>query len=443
MGVQDQDIVRRWRDVCLGSSKPLLNPRRSNVAPARDIIYSYGSHFEMARIIRDKKREPVLWLINGDTYSVTTSRHQGEVRAALRGSSVPQVTIPHRALGAAGIDLASVKLVQDMGDRFERWTETRNEFPEGAVWREDDVTDSWEEGHYADQFGPAPQGAGDIGPDGKWDSNLKRDPYSAVWRSTIRVIDKPREHHMENHLYTSRRFLDQWTVNEDGTYSIERSRHWLGASLITAEVPYTVMQKCRSCKGTGEGTDLIPTWVTSHYEGEEWIPGYTGTEIGCAGCRGAKLLTVSKRRRAYFLSAFDENETRPSYFFCELPPKARPKTVDEALEALKPESVKLAESMARTVLRQGDVFAIPMPGVTLKSLRMDGATVSKSAFILGVNHRGTDVATVPVKRGVVQTYVRGTIRHDPGQFRRPDHKRLILGDRKTWHLVVKNTVPTS
>ena len=48
-----------------------------------------------------------------------------------------------------------------------------------------------------------------------------------------------------------------------------------------------------------------------------------------------------------FLSGFDHNERRPSYFLCELPPGCTAGTLAEAYEALKPDGVRLAEQMGR------------------------------------------------------------------------------------------------
>ena len=52
--------------------------------PVSDTIYSYGMHFPMAdRIIL--KDQTVVFLVNPDSYSVTTSGHQGAVRSAIQG----------------------------------------------------------------------------------------------------------------------------------------------------------------------------------------------------------------------------------------------------------------------------------------------------------------------------------------------------------------------
>ncbi len=52
-------------------------------------IYSYGSHFPMARLLLDPKtKKPRAVLVTTRTYSNTTSKHQGDVRSAV--SHLPQ-----------------------------------------------------------------------------------------------------------------------------------------------------------------------------------------------------------------------------------------------------------------------------------------------------------------------------------------------------------------
>ncbi len=53
-----------------------------NVFYDRDVLYSYGHHFPMVRKIRNKKGELVAYLINSNSYSVTTSKHQGYAMSA-------------------------------------------------------------------------------------------------------------------------------------------------------------------------------------------------------------------------------------------------------------------------------------------------------------------------------------------------------------------------
>ena len=226
-----------------------------------------------------------------------------------------------------------------------------------------------------------------------------------------------------------------------------------------------------------------------------------------------------KRNRVRFLSSFDRQETVPLYFLCQLP-RCTAKTVDEAIEALKPETVLLAEQMGRTCSRQGDIFGVPMPGLSLRDLKRAGGEYAKRSNVMkplrlrdyygriydrltreydsvnlwpnhrwhwqpitppmpyrrqnaawnhrrakwapifdglianaqaeagkpsdisliGTAHTATEVVTMPDGT----QYARGMFYHDPelmGESRQRDHIRQPLGDRKTWHLVARNTVP--
>ncbi len=71
-----------------------------------------------------------------------------------------------------------------------------------------------------------------------------------------------------------------------------------------------------------------------------------------------------------FISSFDRAERVPLYFLSQLPHPVG--TVDEAIDALAPESVKTARELGREVVRQGDLFAIPMD-VTTRQLRKQSA----------------------------------------------------------------------
>lgn len=174
---------------------------------------------------------------------------------------------------------------------------------------------------------------------------------------------------------------------DDGRWEYETREHRLGASVFSATYR------------TG--------WTPGRYEGE-WVT-------------------------AHFLSAFDTQERNPLYFLAQLPGKA--KTVAAALESLKPRTVKAAEVAGLPVVRQGDVFAVPA-GKTTRELVRGKAVIQKRVPVLGVGHTVSEAVIVGSK-----TYGRGVLRHEPGQWREPEHKRVKLGDGRTWHLIVKNTVP--
>lgn len=146
----------------------------------------------------------------------------------------------------------------------------------------------------------------------------------------------------------------------------------------------------------------------------------------------ALFSAVAGGRRHKFLSDFDTLESRPLYFLAELP-RTSAVTIEQALDALAPRAVHAALAQGRRVLRQGDIFAIPV-GLDTRSLTRRAVRREKGASLLGTDHYASEVVTC--RGGVV--YARGTMRHAP-ERRNPDHARRTLG--KSWHLIVRNTVP--
>lgn len=516
------EIADRWARRAAGytSQGPL---KGANLHDEGDSIFSYGSHFEVARILRDTKREPVAFLLNGDRYSVTTAKHQNAVLTAVNRIDLPRVTIPHEALSAAGIELASVEIVHVQQDWDTVRTERRETMPttawrheyehEPSVWRNsltgETAPNGWQYGN--DRGRPAQETCERCAEAPRYGSTdwetyqqaiRDRDAHQRLRHGIWEDVRGHRRNTGRKRVFTSTH--TEWELVARGDvvtdFAFERDvhRHWLGASLIRAAVPYAINQKCGRCAGTGQTPDhptIMSMWdqpgigpltesdMFRHEEGMRWnrqrhaqgfiddepLPAWgqmitpTRAHTDCRACSGRGTVRATRNRRAYFLSGFDLNESRPSYFFCELPRGARPTTVEEAYEALKPDAVKLAESMGREVKRQGDIFAIPMPGLTLAQLRADGGTARRRvapieevtvwgrrtsrtvrrrvtehlAHILDTNHEATEVVDMP--NG--QTYARGALVHEPGANRRPDHVRLSLG--RDWHLVVKNTVPTT
>lgn len=481
-----EDVARRWVQRILSPGRDAL--RSNNLHDVGDSINSYGSHFEVGRVLRDQSGEPIGWLLNGDRWpGVVTTRHQNEVLTAVNSASnLPRVTIPHQALDAASIDIRTIEII-DVQDDW--WTE--------RVITKTDAVATWDyQMDYSEPYGWRNSLTGEFRERVNWESTPKEvcehdqpgliGPWAPGWNWERQMVEAElkrvhmRLHHGEwedvrpHHRNTGRKtpmatkHIPWEMVHDDDAplgYVFERTvrRHWLGGSLIKAQVPYTVRVKHPACGGTGVSAEK---WYTHVWRGEgvgpltesamreaedraEYLMERNGgmpqllrweieayqEHTECRGCGGSGRASAQRRRTAYFLSGFDENETRPSYFFCELPPKVAPATVDEALEALKPQSVKLAEQAGRDVKRQGDIFAIPMPGLTLRELKAQGGRVEKRGNLLETNHAATEV--VYVGR---QTYARGTISHVP-EFRRPDHKRLTIGHE--WHLIQKNTVPVS
>lgn len=310
-------IVARFAEEAGKPDARLLRGLSRNVfvSPYSDrVLCSWTTTFPLAQIMPGDRGDRSWWLLNGDTYSLSTTNHQGLVREACAKTRLPMLIVPFSSLSAAGIDRETIEPVDIRDDQ----------------WRE--IT------HYADSADHVPQ-------------------------------------------------AHQWNAHEleDGQWAWTTQRHQLGASVFRAS--YTA------------------------WDGED---------------------RRSVTRTAYFLSAFDDQEPVPLYFLCQLPDGTAPATVADALEALKPPEVTGAEASGLTVTRQGDIFAIPL---NLPTQQIPGET-RKGAYLLGTSHTATEVRG----SGAGATYARGILRHRP-PYRRPDHIRRAMGDRKTWHLIVRNTVP--
>lgn len=453
------DVALRWMWNCLGKRPDNRAARNHNMFAEGDTLYSYGHHFALAQCVRDKAREPVVFLVNGDTYSNTTAKHQSATRSAVALSSVPSLIIPFSVLDAAGIDHDSVRLLDASSDTWEETHHTSEVEPAGSRWRIHDVGMRLDEFDHHWEARIAKRTKDNLD---EWRRDVHRllwpelDTYSSaytrhrVFTNTSRQPKvetrhtMPREHSrwypalaQERRLYTSGTSRTEITVHvePDGSklYAWTTRRHWLGESLIEAEVPYTVTLTCKACGGTGARPGVR--------EDE-----YDSRSMACDQCmrfswndrwRGSGRNTLMRRRKAKFLSGFDRGETRPSYFFTELP-KTDAVTIEEAIEALKPDTVRMAEQMGREVSRQGDIFAVPLEHLDKRAVRQLGVReFVKRGNLLGTNHEATEVAYLKDGR----TLARGTLTHAP-DFRPPDHRRVTLAKGK-WHLIVKNTVPLS
>jgi hypothetical protein len=281
-------------------------------------LLSWGTHFVLARIMPGDAGPRSWWLLNGDTYSVSTTRHQGIVRDACQRTGLPMLIVPFSCLRQASIDPESITPVDIQPEQFD----------------------------------------------------------------TIEHHARTREGVPDMHRRDARQLAD-------GRWTWTSYRHRLGASVFRAD--YTVTDR------TADGVRRVT-------------------------------------RTACFLSAFDEQEPRPLYFLCELPQGAEPASVEDAVHALKPPEVTAAETAGVTCTRQGDVFAIPTTVTTRQLPRKR----QRGACVLHLSHAATQSCVT--EDGT--TYARGILRHAPAQFwRTPEHKRQPMGDRRTWHKIVKNTVP--
>lgn len=436
------DVANRWIDVALGKTdKRELSNRR--MISAGDSIYSYGTHFEIARVLRDRKARPTHILVNGDTFSNTTTGHQSVVRSVIRDCGLPSVIIPFTALNAAGIRRNDVEIVSVNADRHEVRHHETDTMPEGAVWLTEDVSDYVE---LTPEQLQAKVDAKNARALADWEASRDRaermpDVFGGWLRDhptpcLPKTVDDLDYYERRRYAVTGTRtdLHRNWrptsevitvTTLDDGTtrYSWDTYRHWLGESVIKAKVSWSGRTRCKPCKGSGENPDKPESAV------RRWDEGFV-----CPTCRGTGGKAWIKHRTSYFLSGFDHEESTPLYFLCELAKGSKPTTVAEAYDTLKPEAVRLAEQIERPVIRQGDVYAIALNAVDKRSLRRQGATFVKRGTLLNTSHEATEVAYLPDGT----TLARGTLYHNP-DFRRPDHRRRKLSPG--WNVVIKNTVP--
>lgn len=453
------DILTRWADVILAKTdRRLFSRSASNVFAIDDVAYSYGTHFELAELIRDHRGRPSFFLLNGDLYSVSTSRHQRTVRNVVERTGLPYVIIPYSVLSSAGIDRGTLRIIDVLPEGNTRTTHHSETLPAGASWvrrptmahvdRSPEELDAAVSTH-RDRFR---READDyvrritralMSTETYWDiermetygarararaESFSTDDLSSYERREYREIGTHLEAKWDRKRADGETFRHAISVerNEHGEaigFTWETYRHWLGESVVRGKVARHRWVTCDHATVSD---------IATHEE--RCAAGTCWERRSRNGRPMERGRTERTTRTATFLSGFDIHETRPLYFFCELPRSARPTTVAEAYETLKPDAVKLAETAGRSVERQGDIFAIPLT-ITKRELSAMGARFEKMGQLLSTNHVATEVAYV----GNV-TYARGVLWHRPA-FRAPDHGRVAMGDRKAWHAIVKNTVP--
>lgn len=446
------DIITRWLDRELGkTTRPNYSRTSSNVWGDDGVLYSYGTHFPLIETLRDKRGNAVGFLLNADNHSVSTRRHQSIAENAVLRTGLPFAAIPFEALRAAGIERNTVQIV----DSRPAGHETIPHHVDVRVG--DDLPVGWSiRWHEGVSYGYDRE-TGKPTHKPRWFAEMKRstdDDYGP--RVDVDACDETRVAMFLNAVGCDTRTIDVPPIKlRWNTY-----RHWLGASLIRARVRDHRWIKCRGdkCDNRWEGATAADDCLC-------------GRRITTRA--GQQIEERGENRRVYrwamFLSDFDQQEPRALYFFCELPKVPRgtePQTIEQALRDLRPDVVKMADAMGKTVTRQGDIFAVPMPSVDKRTLRKMGATfgtrdgkveevmvdaptvdggvvqvpryrqVVPRAQLLGTNHVASQSATLPDGT----TFARGTLWHRPSG-RDADHVRRKMGDGKTWHLIVKNTVP--
>jgi len=151
---------------------------------------------------------------------------------------------------------------------------------------------------------------------------------------------------------------------------------------------------------------------------------------------GDSVLRLGER---YWVSAVDPTGAgRGLYFFTQLVMRQRPRSVEHALEALKPMAVRQAEQAGAAVCRQGEWFAIPQKIATPRLMRdvRRGIAVFRRYHVLGRDGHHRLTQAVIYKHGSKKgwVYARGTMRHTRGEHRMlrlPGWSRIMHGIQRS------------
>ncbi|MFL5861154.1 MAG: hypothetical protein ACJ780_10275 [Solirubrobacteraceae bacterium] len=453
------DVLRYWAER-IGQ----VNPQRENfdyssMLCSGDSLYHYGRHFELARIMRDKRGRTRLVLLNGDRwggggFGPSTSSRQGDTRRAVAQTNAPSMVVPFSALQAAQIDFDTVRPIHVRDDRFtieehssrkrpanltsmasgEMRTEKYLGYNEAREWGECErevpvyVPDPNRTISFVAQHGWS---EGARLRDGVWHWEVKRHWLGdAIFRA--RTTERRTRRATADELAQHAAHL-KWTAEAERLRLEERQlRHegWAVDERYGFKGDYRRMTRCMfAAQGFHDAAEQTNR-ASNEHERER---------VYSNGVRNGRM-PIIVTRWATFLSSFDYQERSPLYFLCELPHGVKPNTVDEAVQALKPPEVVAAEARGLKVIRQGDLFAIPTKLTKRQLQRLRGREdFTKRLRVLGTNHSVTE--GVVCKGGAVLG--RGIMRHEPDGWRAPDHARQKLGDGKVWYLLVRNTVPQS
>lgn len=471
------DVLEYWIERVALVAPGRESFEKGSMICASDSIYHYGRHFELARILRDKRGRARLVLLNGDSYGgsggfgPSTSSRQGDVRRAVQHTNVPGMVVPFSALEGAGIDFNTIMPIQVRDGRITIEQHSSRERPAKLAQMPSGETKT------ETYMGWGYKQAG-----GEWTDRPCHFNDKHEWGERTRevpiYVDDPNR---TTSFRSGHGFCENGAqLDEDGIWRWSVRRHWLGDSIFRAR-----STERRTRKATREELGMNEwhrAWqaTTNRLDNAEsnarrrsWALAKAGREASERGDyrrmtralfaasgvadeadrRGELLIRhrsirlptnrvqgarvpITVTRWATFLSSFDYQESIALYFLCELPYGAKPNTVDEAVEALKPPEVVAALARGLNVVRQGDLFAIPTKLTKRQIRRLRGRQdFTKRLRVLGTNHSVTE--GIVLKGGAVLG--RGIMRHEPEGWRPPDHAQQKLGD--AWHLLVRNTVP--
>lgn len=338
-------------------------------------IYSYGTHFTMAIAYDDKK----LFLINGDTYSHTTSRHQSEVRGAIQNhgpSDWKSIILPFSALNAAGINFDSIEPIEVYFDREVAICKTCGWQPTGYYKYGDllEHKDSNEdhETYYSHRLGEALFSA-EVSRMLESNNNTWRRGFTG-WRNPKQILKK--------RVYFLSGFDD--TANHRGGYFISA----LPKKVSTVDEAYEALKPKEVVEAESKGIKVLR-------QGDIFaIP----TEYTTAELRQFKHTYTKAKREEY-----------PSHKRIFLDWRNREKYAEEYADQIAEHSWYIEK----------EYWRVERPGV------------------LGTDHTVGEMLILTGKKP--ETYARGSIRHNHNDNPPSPEHRVVYLAKGIWYRMVRNT----
>lgn len=409
-------MVRRWIDNPKNLKTELA---RCNVFSHGDTIYSYGTHFAMGHLRRDAEGKPTLAILNGDTFSVSTTRHQSEVRAGVQRAEIPYLIVPFSSLDAARIDHKSIEIIATKADGYE-YNFQASDTPPASM-------------------GPI-DGHGSFG--GRY---IYKDDELTEYVGKVG---------------------GQLVALHDGQYQWYSVRHWLGDSVFKADVRASRWDDFTS----------RTTYFISSFDRQESRPLYFLSELPREVSSFEDALQALKPEAVVTAEEMGREVTRQGDMFA-VPTAITTRKIKQMGGTLTKRQGPVREWIendsnwesprdygfipaAEVVDFAGDwsywveqgergdwwakmprYSAMPMTAISKPKHRVE-TSKSTGISLYGTAHTATEVAVLP--DGTM--LARGSMYHQPWivgeRWRDADHARRKIGDGKAWHLIVRNTVPT-
>lgn len=404
------DTADRFAEEAFSAEPKFLradNPRnRHNVyvrtaeGPGRwPTLFSYGSHFPTAHAAVDPTGREY-WLLNGDTYSSSTSKHQSDIRNAINRverrrqdkglTGRPIIIVPFSVLQTANINKQSIFVLGSEEERHvsrQLTVATRDDVPEVHHWTATEL------------------------PDGRWaytihDHFLGASVFSAEWSARTRDPETG----ASSWTTETSRFVSAFDPQEtQRSYFLAQLPQWSKAETHEQALedlkPDVVHKAERDGLTVARQGDVfaVPTELsTAFLKGQ---PGVRYARYG-ATLPGVALTLHGESASDVSFRAWADYQKRP----------------------LGPADVARLGALLN--------FLCPANPVTVEAAgpKVPDYAQRAACSLLGTNHYGTEV--IVLEDG--STFARGTITHRP-EHRPSDHLRRKLG--KAWHEIVLNTVP--